>query len=599
MRALKKVGLALATVFGAVCAVVLICAFNPGITEKISGLLAGTSDIQDVESEKEQEKDQGELDYLGPYASLNPIVSKEPALIEEGYDKHGIANLLDEEDRYVFPTVDLEIPERLLGRNGRIPTEELPGFTKDLCLEEGYTGQEYDFDPFFYPYYGMLSEALQNVYKQVYANAMKLNPVFVPVEALTAQQIQYVVEAVYYDHPELFWMDPGYDSKYDNRGICVELMLDFNYMANSLEDYKTQFTHVANEIVQGAVNYTEDWEKERYVHDALLGRVEYQLAAQVNQSAYSALVNRETVCAGYARAFQYVLHQLQIPCYYVTGYAGQNHAWNMVYLSGAFYNVDVTWDDTAPSSYYYFNKSDELFGQSHVRQSLSVNLPACQGKDKWAYLEKESPNKWQNTTGNMTDQSGETYLPDYWFDEYDGTVITSLEDYYNNCYVQIMKGEGDGSVVFANVIDGETLEELYAAYNKSLYIQGYLDKALKANGLNHGKVTIRITVFEAEKDAEKEDADDKDTDDKENTDKEDSSDKNQATDKNQTDDKETSSEEQTKEDSSDKEDASKEDTEEQEDEWEGWYDEDGNLIIDEDHILKDKNYLLEHVVKMW
>ncbi|MBQ9122025.1 MAG: hypothetical protein IJY10_00865, partial [Lachnospiraceae bacterium] len=65
------------------------------------------------------------------------------------------------------------------------------------------------------------------------------------------------------------------------------------------------------------------------------------------------------------------------------------------------------------------------------------------------------------------------------------------------------------------------------------------------------------------------------------------------------DDKETSSEEQTKEDSSDKEDASKEDTEEQEDEWEGWYDEDGNLIIDEDHILKDKNYLLEHVVKMW
>lgn len=590
MRALKKVGLALATIFGVVCAIVLICAFNPGITDKFAGLIAEIGEVHN-DTEESDVKKKDELDYLGPYASLNPVVSKEPATIEDGYGKYGVANLLAEEDRYVLPTTDLEIPERLLGRNGRIPTEELPGMTEELCLEEGYTGSEYEFDTFFYPYYGMLSQALQNVYKQVYANAVNLNSVFVPVEALNKEQIQYVVEAVYYDHPELFWMDPGYDSKYDNRGICVELMLDFNYMAKNPDDYKRKMTHVVNEIVQGAVNYTEDWEKERYVHDALLGRVEYQLAAQVNQSAYSALVNRETVCAGYARAFQYVLQQLKIPCYYVTGYAGQNHAWNIVYLSGDYYNVDVTWDDTSPTSYLYFNKSDAQFSKTHLRQSLSINLPACQGKDRWAYLEKEAPNKWQNTTGNMTDQSGETYLPDFWFDEYDGTVITSLEDYYNNCYVQIMKGDGDGSVVFANVIDGETLEELYAAYNKSLYVQGYLDKALKANGLEHGKVTIRITVFESEQTNEDEEDSNDDTSQEEEG-------STTAQDENSSEESEVDSNE--SETTTEEEDESEEDSEEEEsDEWEGWYDEDGNLIIDEDHILKDKNYLLEHVVKMW
>ena len=595
MRALKKLGMGLGTIFGIVVAIVLICAFNPGITDKIVDVMSKVGVLGQQPEDGELQKPVGELDHLGPYASLNPVVNKEPAVIEEGFGKLGVTNVHDEEDRYVLPTVDLEIPERLLGRNGRVATEELPGSTIDLCLEEGYLGEEYEFDTFFYPYYGMLSEALQKVYKQVYANALKVNAVFVPVEALNAEQIRYVVEAVYYDHPELFWMDPGYNSKYDNRGLCVELELDFNYTVEHLDDHKQEFTHVANEIVQGAVNYTEDWEKERYVHDALLGRVNYQLAAQVGQSAYSALVDRETVCAGYARAFQYVLQQLQIPCYYVTGVAGQNHAWNMVYLSGAFYNVDVTWDDTSPISYLYFNKSDAQLAGTHIRQSLSINLPACRGKDRWAYLEKEAPNKWQNTTGNMTDQSGETYLPDFWFDEYDGTVITSLQDYYNNCYVQIMKGEGDGSVVFANVVNGETLEDLYEAYNKSLYIEGYLDKALIANGLDRGKVTIRITVFEDEKEESEEDDSKEDTDEDDENDENNENDDNNVNDDNQ-DAGDNGQDIEDDDQNADDEDA---DDEEEEDPYEDWYDEDGKLIIDADHIMKDKNYLLEHVVKMW
>ena len=35
MRALKKLGMGLGTIFGIVVAIVLICAFNPGITDKI------------------------------------------------------------------------------------------------------------------------------------------------------------------------------------------------------------------------------------------------------------------------------------------------------------------------------------------------------------------------------------------------------------------------------------------------------------------------------------------------------------------------------------------------------------------------------------
>ena len=53
-------------------------------------------------------------------------------------------------------------------------------------------------------------------------------------------------------------------------------------------------------------------EKEKFVHDALIDKISYNLGAEMNQSAYSTLVNGQTVCAGYARAFQYLLQQLGI-----------------------------------------------------------------------------------------------------------------------------------------------------------------------------------------------------------------------------------------------------------------------------------------------
>lgn len=105
----------------------------------------------------------------------------------------------------------------------------------------------------------------------------------------------------------------------------------------------------------------------------------YDLTADMNQSAYSALVNGKSVCAGYARAYQYLLQQLGIPCYYCTGYSGGDHAWNIVKLEDGYYNVDVTWDDAAAIRYDYFNKTDADFASTHVRQNLSVYLPACNG----------------------------------------------------------------------------------------------------------------------------------------------------------------------------------------------------------------------------
>lgn len=70
-----------------------------------------------------------------------------------------------------------------------------------------------------------------------------------------------------------------------------------------------------------------------------------------------ALVQGETVCQGYSRAFMLGMAKLGTPCKMVDS---DNHAWNRVYINGSWYNVDVTWDDSG-SIDEYFMESDYYF----------------------------------------------------------------------------------------------------------------------------------------------------------------------------------------------------------------------------------------------
>ncbi|MCM1157484.1 MAG: hypothetical protein NC300_08005 [Bacteroidales bacterium] len=89
-------------------------------------------------------------------------------------------------------------------------------------------------------------------------------------------------------------------------------------------------------------------------HDYLIKHMRYD---ERGYTPYSAFKKGKGSCMAYALAYQRILQEMKIPCVYVVG---QGHAWNMVKLGGAWYNVDVTWDDTG-NSYRYFLKADSDF----------------------------------------------------------------------------------------------------------------------------------------------------------------------------------------------------------------------------------------------
>ncbi|HAV00661.1 MAG TPA: hypothetical protein DCW47_05655 [Lachnospiraceae bacterium] len=490
MKILKGIGYGLIGLLILLTGFIVVCAIKPDISTKIADLLAGkkvsASDQEPAQAEPPERP--SVLDRVqnigGEGAEEAEEAPAEPTPELTSYDPLSDALLQGTSDTYVVPKEDdISIPESVAGKVGYQPvTENIEDITDEeaerLSKELGY-GEEGDglvFDELFYPYYNMLDEKGKHLYRQIYANSMAFNRQFRPVETLSEKEMLNTFMAVYNDHPELFWLDTGYACKYKGDGTCVEVDLTFNKTADNYSDSKAQFDKKANELIAGASGLTTDYGKEQYVHDRLIENVAYQVSSRMNQSAYSALVNGSTVCAGYARAMQYVMMELGIPCYYCTGYAGENHAWNIVGLDDGFYNVDVTWDDSEEGKYDYFNKTDKDFSSTHIRRDLSVNLPPCNGT-KYR-VEDMAP--IENLDYPADNPSRMRTLEDLGKTQDD--IINSLDDYYYDCYNQVIS-KGAGEYEFENLIGSESLlNKIYSIYSNGDYKQGYMDNAVSAVG---------------------------------------------------------------------------------------------------------------------
>lgn len=497
MKVIRRILYVIAVLFAMLCVFIIVCAFRPDITEKVEAMLysgkeskaaveiapdfGNDAEAQIVISQPEDTAGEDVLDY----EEDTEMTGEE----SEAGNVNGEADEVLGENRadYIAPDEsDIVVPKQVAGRSGYKQVQDDAQEVDDSVagdiqnkLDVGYTGDGLDFNTVYYPYYAMLDDKGKHIYRQIYANANAIYPTFMPVEEVTSKQLRNIFAAVYNDHPELFWLETAYACKYKRTGQCVEIDLEFNRTVQELDNAKNEFNSQVNEILAGAQNLPDQYTKEKFVHDELLDRISYQARAEMNQSAYSALVNGETVCAGYARAFQYILQQLGIPCYYCTGFAGESHAWNIVALDDGYYNVDTTWDDTDGGNYDYFNKTDEDYARSHIRQELSIYLPPCNGQ---VY---RTPEESRETEYDGRRSLAETGLTE-------AQVFTDMNGYYTNCYGQVISN-GMGHYTFYNAIVGEQLlEEWKRSYDSDDYRQAYMENAMTAIGAYRCTMELEI-----------------------------------------------------------------------------------------------------------
>ena len=500
MKVIKKFLLFLSFLLVAVCLGILVCAMNPALTASLA------EKVQQMQKESDGidlPADMGSQS-TGAGGTAKPV--NQPGLRPDwAPDSGGIYEIPGQSPK--------EPPEEVSGRNGYEPTrqeaEQIPQEEADNLnniLATGALGDELTFSEEFYPYYAMLEEDMKLLYKQIYANANELTASFTPVVQVNVDSLKNVFEAVCNDHPELFWIETGYSCKYLKNGVCVEITLKYNNTADRLEEAKAMFENCAEKILSGAETLGTEYEKEKYVHDALRILTEYDADAKNSQSAYSALVDGESVCAGYARAFQYLMQKQGIPCYYCTGYSGEDHAWNIVKLDGVYRNVDVTWDDTDPATYNYFNKTDEEFAPTHVRTGLSVYLPACTGGgEQNPGNETEStesavstplptPMSWKDrgklnggTASDKKDDSKDKAEAGVSDEE----IVETLDKYYEDCKKQL-KSAGAGDISFNNVIPETLWSSIERAYSDGSYWKGYVEETLKELKVENFAIQLQV-----------------------------------------------------------------------------------------------------------
>jgi transglutaminase/protease-like cytokinesis protein 3 len=231
-----------------------------------------------------------------------------------------------------------------------------------------------------------LNPELQSAYDEILRNLQEFQDE-IPI-SYDKETTRLITTAIMADHPELFWLDGSWTIQSTSKGnLLIPSHVPTRQQA---EETLAQMDEIANEMTASAGPY--DHEIAWATYCALAETCTYDLEAPNQQTAFGAMIDKRAVCAGYARAFQYVMHKHGIPCGIVTGECdGERHMWCIAKLDGTWCQIDPTWGDAEKGSDdslddlgplpEYFGMTDEKIAQSgHVIDNPN-DFPACDSRE--------------------------------------------------------------------------------------------------------------------------------------------------------------------------------------------------------------------------
>lgn len=237
---------------------------------------------------------------------------------------------------------------------------------------------------------------------------------------VTTDQCSAAYDVFLHDYPECFWAGNSLAFSTDTEtGRVHEIIFDYTFEGNELAEAKTALNAVVEEILRDMPEGSP-FEQTLYLHDAVAERVVYR-SNPLDQTSYGALVGGEAVCAGYAGAYQLLLQSAGYKAWSVSGFAGEPHRWNVVWLDhNTCVYTDVTWDDSEsfPISHGYFGLSLSEISEDHMPNDPH-SLPSCSHDDHGYEDLAEIPVVTDNTAvsaiyGAMTEQN-EGYLAVFYY----------------------------------------------------------------------------------------------------------------------------------------------------------------------------------------
>ena len=150
--------------------------------------------------------------------------------------------------------------------------------------------------------------------------------------------------AIWLDHPELLSF-ASFDVQYKPDTNILTFRIRRSFKLPLMDKFGEMYiNYKIDQIVKATEGYS-DRAKIKYVYNWIGNHTKYDTIFtndNKNQTIYSVFLNRNAVCAGFAKAAQVIFQRMGIKSYLVEGYTSGLHMWNIVEVDGKNYFFDST-----------------------------------------------------------------------------------------------------------------------------------------------------------------------------------------------------------------------------------------------------------------
>lgn len=162
------------------------------------------------------------------------------------------------------------------------------------------------------------------------------------------------------------------ETEYDSLGK-VTLKIKKNYSEYDIIEVEKKIGEVITHLTS---NLLSDRENIKNIHDYIINNSKYDSAKAEDKVslyrsdiAYGPLFQGYAICGGYTDLMELFLEKLNIKSYKISS---NNHIWNALLLDGAWYHLDLTWDDPVASDGNDYLEYDYFLIDTNRLLSLDV-----------------------------------------------------------------------------------------------------------------------------------------------------------------------------------------------------------------------------------
>lgn len=185
---------------------------------------------------------------------------------------------------------------------------------------------------------GLLDDKEKALYQEIYAGILRGKHIISYAQKCMPATVNKIIKYILLDHPELFW----FEGKWGYKELGQGMQIGFKYTMpwESVSGYRERLWTEIKKITDGLTG--DDIQRAKQIYDWMHENISYGKYT-AGQNVKDALIMRDAVCKGMAKAYQLLLAETGIFSMLSEGSIDgmMKHVWNVAELNGKYYHVDV------------------------------------------------------------------------------------------------------------------------------------------------------------------------------------------------------------------------------------------------------------------